>query len=117
MMIALVWFVNGFICKVMNKVPRHQQIVSRILGEVHATLLTRIIGWLEIGMAVWILSGIKPSWCALLQILLIGVMNVIEFILAADLLLFGRVNIIFAVIFMAVIYINECKPLIDVIRF
>lgn len=34
-------------------------------------------------------------------------MNIIEFILAPDLLLFGRMNIVFASIFIGVIYVNE----------
>lgn len=90
--IALVWIINGVFCKVLNYVPRHQLIVARILGETHAPLLTRTIGILEAGMAIWILSRIKPRWCAIAQILLVASMNIIEFIAAPDLLLFGRVE-------------------------
>lgn len=58
---ALVWLVNGLYCKVLNGVPRHRQIVVRILGKPHAATLTTPIGLAEIGMAVWILSGIRPK--------------------------------------------------------
>jgi hypothetical protein len=34
-------------------------------------------------------------------------MNVVEFTLAPDLLLFGRMNIVFASIFIALIYVHE----------
>jgi hypothetical protein len=34
-------------------------------------------------------------------------MNVLEFILVPDLLLWGRVNILFALVFMVIIYYNE----------
>lgn len=108
--IAIVWIVNGLFCKVLLLVPRHQQIVARILGVEHAGLLTRTIGILEIGMAVWVLSGIKSRWCAITQILLVAVMNIIEFIVVPDLLLFGRINILVAAIFIYVIYRNEFKP-------
>ncbi len=108
--IAIVWIVNGLFCKVLLLVPRHQQIVARILGAEHAGLLTRTIGILEIGMAVWVLSGIKSRWCAITQILLVAVMNLIEFIVVPDLLLFGRINILVAAIFIYVIYRNEFKP-------
>jgi hypothetical protein len=106
-LIALVWLVNGLYCKVLNYVPRHQLIVARILGDDYAGILTRVIGISEIGMAIWILTGIKHRWCAIAQILLVATMNIIEFILAPDLLLFGRVNIIIAFIFIIVIFLHE----------
>ena len=106
-LIALVWLVNGLYCKVLNYVPRHQQIVARILGDDYAGILTRAIGVSEIGMAIWVLTGIKHRWCAIAQILLVATMNIIEFILAPDLLLFGRVNIIIAFIFIIVIFLHE----------
>lgn len=30
--LAAVWLINGLLCKVLNFVPRHQQIVAEILG-------------------------------------------------------------------------------------
>ncbi|WP_142683526.1 DoxX-like family protein [Chitinophaga polysaccharea] len=107
--IALVWIINGIYCKVLDYVPRHQLIVARILGEAHAIALTRIIGILEAGMAIWILSRMKSCWCAIAQILLVAAMNIIEFIVVPDLLLFGRINIIIAAVFILVIYRNEFK--------
>jgi hypothetical protein len=41
--------------------------------------------------------------------LLVAVMNVIEFIWAPDLLLFGRINIIVAAAFISLIYWNEYR--------
>lgn len=108
-LIALVWLANGLFCKVLTMVPRHQQIVGRILGEAHAALLTKLIGASEILMAVWIISGIKSRFNAFAQMLVIGVMNCIEFVLAPDLLLWGRVNAAFAIMFIALIYYNEFK--------
>jgi hypothetical protein len=105
--IAVVWLINGLFCKMLNFVPRHQQIVARIIGEGSAFVATKIIGVLEILMFVWILSNIKPRWCALVQILLIAVMNIIEFILVPDMLLFGRVNALMAVFLICIIFINE----------
>ncbi len=57
--IAVVWIANGLFCKVLNLVPRHQQIVARILGIEQARLWTIAIGCSEIFMAIWILSNIK----------------------------------------------------------
>jgi hypothetical protein len=106
-LICCVWFTNGFFCKVLDLVPRHQEIVSRILGEQHGSLFTKAIGVSEILMVIWILSRIKSRFCAIFQMAIVGLMNVIEFILVPDLLLFGRMNIVFASVFIALIYINE----------
>jgi hypothetical protein len=105
--IAAIWLANGLFCKVLNFVPRHERIVARILGDQHAVILTKAIGVAEIFMAVWILSGFKSRLNAVTQILIVATMNCIEFVLAPDLLLWGKVNSIFAFIFILLIYYNE----------
>jgi hypothetical protein len=105
--IAAVWMANGLFCKLLNLVPRHRQIVAAILGADHATLLTRAIGISETLMAVWIVSGIGSRVCAMTQILIIAVMNILEFLLVPDLLLWGRANSVFAFLFIIVIWYNE----------
>lgn len=105
--IALVWLINGLILKVLNFEPRHQEIVARILGQDQAHSFTKFIGILEILMVVWILSKIKSKVCAITQIIIILLMNFIEFFLAKDLLLFGGFNLVLATVFVSLIYINE----------
>jgi hypothetical protein len=105
--IALVWLINGLVCKVLNYVPRHRMIVVSILGETHAAILTTVIGLSEILIALWIMSGIKSRWCTLFQIAVVVVMNILEFILVPHLLLFGRLNAVFATVFLLVVYTNE----------
>ena len=100
---AAVWLVNGLFCKVLDLVPRHREIVGRILGEADAQLLTQLIGFAEIGMAIWILSGIARRINAVVQIAAIAVMNILEFILVPDLLLWGRANAIIALLFILLI--------------
>ena len=106
-LIATVWIANGLFCKVLNLVPRHQEIVARILGNDHSRLLTILIGLSEIAMAVWILSRIRSRVSAITQIIIIAVMNTLEFFLAPDLLLWGKANAIFAFLFILLIYYNE----------
>ena len=109
-LIALVWLANGLLCKVLLLVPRHAAIVARILGPAHADLLTRLIGLGEIGMALWVLSGIKARWCAWAQVALILSMNTLEAVLAPDLLLWGRFNAVFAALFCGFIYFHHLRP-------
>lgn len=105
--IATVWIMNGLYCKVLNLVPRHQEIVARIVNEDHSRMLTFIIGLSEIVMAVWIVTRIRSRFNAIIQIIVIAVMNILEFILVPDLLLWGKFNALFAFLFILLIYYNE----------
>ena len=105
--IGLVWLVNGLFCKVLNLVPRHQEIVARILGGEYAGLLVTLIGAAEVVMAVWVWSRYRHRVNAVLQMAIIATMNVLEFVLAPDLLLWGRWNALYAFLFIFLIYYHE----------
>jgi DoxX-like family len=105
--IATVWVANGLFCKVLNLVPRHQQIVAKILGADYSRLLTILIGCSEMFMAVWVLSKIRTRLNATTQILIVATMNTLEFILVPELLLWGKLNALFAFSFTLVVYFNE----------
>jgi len=105
--VATAWFVNGFFCKVLNWVPRHQKIVERIMNIENARSLTLFIGFAEIGMAIWIISSIYSRLNAVIQISIIATMNILEFFIAPDLLLWGKVNAIFAFLLLLLIYYKE----------
>jgi uncharacterized membrane protein YuzA (DUF378 family) len=104
--ISLVWLANGLFCKVLNLVPRHQQIVETILGvdATTARVLTLLIGLSEVIMAIWILTQWKSKLNAFLQMSIVAAMNIMEFVLAPDLLLWGRLNSLFAFLFILLVY-------------
>lgn len=104
--IAAVWFVNGFFCKLLDMVPRHELIVSRTLGPQFAMPLTKIIGTLEVLMSVWIVSRIMPRINAITQIMVIATMNALEFFMVPDLLLWGKGNAVFAFLLIMLIAYN-----------
>jgi len=113
--IGVVWLANGLLCKVLRLVPRHEQIVARILGTSYARPLTLLIGMLETCMAIWVFTGIKSKLNTWLQILTIAIMNVLEFILVPDLLLWGKLNALFAFLFILLLcytefYLHQQKP-------
>ncbi|MBL7945531.1 MAG: DoxX-like family protein [Flavobacteriales bacterium] len=107
---ALIWLVNGLWCKVLGMVPRHQEIVAAIISPAVASPLTLAIGFAEMGMAAWIIWGWRYRFCAVLQIAIILLMNVIEFFAVPELLLWGRWNIVFAVLLCVAIYWNAFPP-------
>ncbi len=109
---AAVWFVNGMYCKILNRVPRHQEIVEHILQISNGRTLTIIIGLAEVLMSIWIISRWREKLCVFTQMFVVIMMNILEFALAPQLLLWGRMNIVFAMCFVILIYCNEffiCK--------
>ena len=107
--IAGVWIVFGLYCKVLDLVPRHEEIVARILGATYSASITRAIGGLEVLMGLWILTGVRRRLAAVTQMVLVAVMNLLEILLARDLLLWGPSNALFALAFIGLIYLNEWK--------
>jgi len=76
-------------CKVLNMVPRHQKIVSQILGmTIPGFYFTNRIfrnydGCLDSKQYLDTINAIT-------QILIVAIMNTLEFLLVPDLLLWGR---------------------------
>ena len=105
--IAAVWLVNGLYCKVLNRVPRHQEIVGEILGHDHAYWLTKLIGFGEVILCAWVLSGLHRRLCTLLQVALVMGMNVLENMLVPEMLLWGKMNFVFASLFSVILLWKE----------
>jgi hypothetical protein len=101
--VAAVWVVNGAWCKVLGQVPRHAQIVARVVGDDLAPSLTIAIGLAELLMAVWWCSGRFRVLCAVSQTAVVLTMNLIEQAIAPDLLLWGRFNLLWASLFCVVV--------------
>lgn len=105
-LIALAWALNGLWCKVLNMVPRHTEIVGVIMGREYARHITIAIGIAETMLAVWIFTGKYSKATAAFQIMLVLTMNIIEFLLVPEMLLWGKMNLIFAIAFSALIYVH-----------
>lgn len=94
-------------CKVLNFVPRHEAIVAEILGTSFSRTIIVFIGLAGLVMAVWVLSNYRSRLNAITQIAIVGAMNILEFVLVPELLLWGRINALFAFLFIGLIYYNE----------
>jgi uncharacterized membrane protein YphA (DoxX/SURF4 family) len=108
-LIALVWLVNGLFAKLLGLVPPHETIVQVVthVDRPSAALITAGIGLLEILMSLWVISKYLSRTSAIMQIVVVATMNILEFILAPDLLLWGRMNSLFAFLFLLIVYYNE----------
>ncbi len=85
--VASVWLFHGLFSKVLHGIPRHQQIVARVVGNDLAAATTFAVGGIEILVGVWVLSGRSPLLCAATQTILLLTMNLLELRFASDLLL------------------------------
>jgi hypothetical protein len=85
--IALVWIVFGLIFKALGAVPRHRQIVARVVGQSQARAVTLLVAVSEIMLGLWMIYGRYLPLCVGIQTMLIGTMNILELRCARDLLL------------------------------
>jgi len=106
LVLAAVWIVMGLYCKVLGQVPRHELIVGEILGTEIAIWLTPLIGLGEVCLGIWIATGYYRKLSASLQIVLVITMNILEFTIAVEHLLWGPLNMIFALLFCGLVYWN-----------
>lgn len=107
--LAIVWLANGLLCKILGFTPRHREIVAEILGYEHASFLTTLIGAAEVGMAIWLLLKIYTRLNAITQITVVFLMNILEFFLVPELLLWGHFNAVYALIFGILVYYWEFR--------
>jgi hypothetical protein len=85
--IALVWLSFGLLFKALGAVPRHRQIVVRVVGSERAGPILWLVALGEIGLGAWMLVGRALPWCVAVQTVLIVTMNALELRHARDLLL------------------------------
>ena len=85
--IAIVWLLFGLLFKALDAVPRHRQIVSRVVGSEHAGVILWLVALTEIGLGIWMLVGRALVPCVALQTGLLIAMNTLELRYARDLLL------------------------------
>lgn len=114
---AALWLLFGVVFKLLGLLPRHRAIVAAVVGEAAATPVTRLVGAAEALMGLWILSGLRPRTCALVQTLAIATMNAIELSVARELLLAPALMVCANAAFLALVWylalqhpVDEARP-------
>jgi uncharacterized membrane protein YphA (DoxX/SURF4 family) len=75
--VAAVWFYEGVWCKLLNRQP-HQLRVIEAMPHYGARIgkgLLKLLGVVEAAIGVWVLTGIAPIVCAVVQTLLLVMLN------------------------------------------
>lgn len=75
--VAGVWLYEGLWCKILGRAPDELRVVQAVphYGARFGKSVLLTLGWVELALALWVLSGIAPVLCALAQTLLLVGMN------------------------------------------
>ena len=109
-LIGSVWIFHGLYSKLLNGIPRHREIVGRVLGTERAVPVTMGVGALEVMLGLWALSRRRRRECALVQTLAIAAMNALEIARARDLLLSAPGMLLLNAAFLAVVWVWALAP-------
>jgi hypothetical protein len=79
-------------------------IVGKILGTAYASVATRTIGFLELLLGVWVLTGLHSVTCACVQTAAIISMNALEISFAREFLISALGMVILNLAFLALVW-------------
>jgi hypothetical protein len=76
--VAAVWLYEGLWCKLLRGEPHEFEVVKAVprYGERFGASFLMTLGAVEVLIAAWVLSGVKPLLCAIAQTLLLVSLNV-----------------------------------------
>jgi DoxX-like family len=75
--VAAVWLYEGLWCKLLGGEPHQRQVVQAVprYGSRTGMLFLKLLGIVEVGIAVWVLSRAWPIACAISQTALLLMLN------------------------------------------
>jgi hypothetical protein len=75
--VSAVWLYEGLWCKLLGGEPHQLRVVEAVprLDPRVGALFLRVLGAVEVGLALWALSGMAPIPCAAVQTLLLATLN------------------------------------------
>lgn len=75
--VAAVWLYEGLWCKVLGREPHQVQVVQAVpkLGPLVGRQVLFALGLAETALGFWVLSGVDPGLCAIVQTVLLVTLN------------------------------------------
>ena len=75
--VAGVWLYEGLWCKLLSGEPRQVRVVEAVprYGPATGAAFLKLLGLVEVGVALWALSDLAPLICALVQTVLLISLN------------------------------------------
>ena len=75
--VAAVWLYEGLWCKILGRVQSQVEVVTAVprLGQRFGPPFLKALGVVEVALAVWVMAGMAPGLCAIVQTALLIVLN------------------------------------------
>jgi hypothetical protein len=75
--VAAVWLYEGLWCKLLSGEPHQIQVVEAVprYGPRTGMFFLKLLGLVEVGIAIWVLSRVTPIACAISQTALLILLN------------------------------------------
>ena len=75
--VAAVWLYEGLWCKLLGRAPLQVRVVESVpkLGPSIGRIFLTTLGIVEVLLAAWVMSGVYPGTCAIIQTVLLIVLN------------------------------------------
>ena len=75
--IAAVWLYEGLWCKLLGRVHSQVEVVTAVprLGPRFGGPFLKVLGIVEVALAVWVVAGIAPATCTIVQTALLVTLN------------------------------------------
>ncbi len=75
--IAAVWLYEGLWCKILGRMQSQLEVVAAVprLGPRFGAPFLKVLGVVEVALAVWVMAGVTPGVCAIVQTALLVVLN------------------------------------------
>ncbi|MGA7852727.1 MAG: DoxX-like family protein [Candidatus Acidiferrales bacterium] len=75
--VAAVWLYEGLWCKLLGRVPLQVEVVTAVprLGPRFGAAFLKALGAIEVALAAWVIVGIAPGVCAIVQTTVLVVLN------------------------------------------
>ena len=76
--VAAVWLYEGLWCKILGRMQSQLQVVKAVprLGPLFGSPFLKMLGVVEVLLAVWVMAGIAPGTCAVVETAFLVVLNV-----------------------------------------
>jgi hypothetical protein len=75
--VAAVWLYEGLWCKILGRERRQVDVVEAVpkLGPLVGRPFLLVLGAVETALAAWVMSGVTPGLCAIVQTALLVTLN------------------------------------------
>jgi len=86
--VAAVWLYEGLWCKLLGREPNQARVVGAVpqLGARFSVPFLKMLGIVEVVLALWVLSRLAPVLCALAQTVLLVALNICGLLFARELI-------------------------------